>query len=100
MIKYFTLLVLALALNVNAQEGPKGPPKGERPPKHKLTESQKKLQTELLQKYDVDKNGKLDREEREKVSQEDRKKLREAGLGRGPNGPRPPRKNGPPPKKD
>ena len=45
------------------------------------------------------KNGKLDRDEREKINQEDRKKLSEAGLGRGPNGPRPPRKDGPPSKK-
>lgn len=96
MLKYFTLLLIALSLTVNAQDGPKGPPKGDRPPKHELTETQKKLQTELLQKYDTNKDGKLDRTEREKVSQEDRKKLREAGFARGP---RPPHKDGPPPKK-
>ena len=84
MLKYFTLLLLTLSLTANAQNGPKGPPKGDHRPKHELTETQKKLQTELLQKYDANKDGKLDREEREKVSQEDRKKLREAGLARGP----------------
>ena len=100
MLKYFKLFLLivglASGLVINAQEGP---PKGGRPPKPKLTETQKKLQIELLQKYDVDKNGKLDRDEREKINQEDRKKLSEAGLGRGSNGPRPPRKDGPPSKK-
>ena len=63
MLKYFKLFLLivglASGLAINAQEGPKGPPKGGRPPKPELTETQKKLQIELLQKYDVDKKWKI-----------------------------------------
>lgn len=106
MLKY--LLVIAAALTLNAQEGPKGPKtggpdpvppqlKGERPPRPKLTEEQKKQRDELVKKYDTNKDGKLDKEERIKVSEEDRKLLRSFGP---PGGPRGPRKDGPPPKKD
>jgi len=53
-----------------------------------------KLKTELLTKYDADKNGKLSPEERSKITPEDRKKLREAGLGRPPGkGPKPKKKD-------
>lgn len=95
-------LLAALTINVvNAQEGPKGPPPGPRPP---MTEAQKKVQAEMVAKYDANKNGKLDREERLKISSGDRKKMRDAIMhdamgphGKGPMGPRPPH-DGPPPK--
>ena len=100
MLKY--LLVLAAAFTLNAQEGQKperkGPPPGERPQRPKLTEEQKAQRAELVKKYDVNKDGKLDKEERLKVSEEDRKLLR--SFGPPPGGPRGPRKDGPPPKKD
>lgn len=95
MVKIFTLLLLTIGLTVNAQEGPKGPPK-ERPPRHEATKKQKQLHEELIKKYDLNKNGKLERDEREKMTPEDRKKLRDAGFK--PKGA--PRKDGPPPKKD
>jgi len=95
---YKYLLVLAAAFTLNAQEGPKGPPPGEgRPPRPKLTEEQKKQRSELIAKYDANKDGKLDKEERTKVSDNDRKTLR--SFGPPPGGPKGP-KFGPPPTKD
>ena len=102
MLKYVALFCLVLGLNVNAQEGPKGPPH-ERPPRHEVNKEQKQLHEELLKKYDVNKNGKLERDEREKMTPEDRKNLRKAGFNtRGPGRPpqHPSHKDGPPPKKD
>lgn len=97
MLKY--LLVLLTAVSVYAQEGPKGPPSGEgRPPRPQLTEEQKKQRAEIVAKYDTNKDGKLDRDEREKVSAEDRKTLR--SFGPPPGGPRGPRREGPPGKKE
>ena len=95
MLKY--LLVLTAALTLNAQDGPKGPPQGDRPPRPKLTEEQKKKRAEIVAKYDVNKDGKLDNEERLKVSDEDRKKLR--SFGPPPGGPRGPKKDGDRPNK-
>ena len=91
MLKY--LLVLLTASSVYAQEGPKGPPPGDRPPRSALTEEQKKQRAEIVAKYDANKDGKLDRDEREKVSPEDRKALR--SFGPPPGGPRGPRREGP-----
>jgi hypothetical protein len=92
---YKYLLVLAAAFTLNAQEGPKGPPPGEgRPPRPKLTEEQKKQRTELIAKYDANKDGKLDKEERAKVSDDDRKLLR--SFGPPPGGPRGPKNDAPP----
>jgi hypothetical protein len=92
---YKYLLVLAAAFTLNAQEGPKGPPPGEgRPHRPKLTEEQKKQRTELIAKYDANKDGKLDKEERAKVSDDDRKLLR--SFGPPPGGPRGPKHDGPP----
>ena len=92
---YKYLLVLAAAFTLNAQEGPKGPPPGEgRPLRPKLTEEQKKQRTELIAKYDANKDGKLDKEERTKVSDDDRKTLR--SFGPPPGGPRGPKHDGPP----
>jgi len=96
---YKYLLVLAAAFTLNAQEGPKGPPPGEgRPLRPKLTEEQKKQRTELIAKYDANKDGKLDKEERTKVSDDDRKLMR--SFGPPPGGPRGPKNDGPPPTKD
>jgi hypothetical protein len=90
---YKYLLVLAAAFTLNAQEGPKGPPPGEgRPLRPKLTEEQKKQRTELIAKYDANKDGKLDKEERTKVSDDDRKTLR--SFGPPPGGPRSPKHDG------
>ena len=49
--------------------------------KAKLSEEQKTLRKELLEKYDTNKDGKLDKEERAKVSSDDKEKLEKAGLG-------------------
>ena len=94
---YKYLLVLTAAFTLNAQEGPKGPHPGEgRPPRPKMTEEQKKQRSELIAKYDANKDGKLDKEERTKVSDNDRKTLR--SFGPPPGGPRGPKHDGPPPK--
>ena len=47
----------------------------------KLTEEQRKLRKELLEKYDANKDGKLDKSERAKISKEDQEKVEKAGLG-------------------
>lgn len=103
MLKY--LLVLLTATSLYAQEGPKGPPPGNRPPRPALTEEQKKQRDAIVAKYDTNKDGKLDREERSGVSEEDRKTLRSfgpppGGPRRGPGGPYGPRKDVPPAKKE
>jgi hypothetical protein len=96
---YKYLLVLVTAFTLNAQQGPKGPPPGEgRPPRHKLTEEQKKQRDELIAKYDANKDGKMDKEERVNVSDADRKLLR--SFGPPPGGPRGPKHDGPPPTED
>jgi hypothetical protein len=67
-----TLAVLcALSMTVKAAEG-----------KKELTAEQKAVMTEMLAKYDVNKDGKLDKEEKSKMSQEDKDKMTKAGLGR------------------
>ena len=48
----------------------------------RLTEEQRKLRKELVEKYDANKDGKLDKEERAKISKEDKEKMEKAGLGR------------------
>ena len=62
----------ALAAGANAAD---------KPAKKELTEEQKKSRTELLEKYDKNKDGKLDAEEKKAVSAEDKDKLAKAGLG-------------------
>ena len=94
----YTLLALLTALSVSAQDGPKGPPPGNRPPRPQLTEEQKAQRAALVAKYDVNKDGKLDKEERTKVSDDDRKLLR--SFGPPPGGPKGPKHDGPPPTKD
>ena len=93
---YKYLLVLTAALSLNAQEGPKGPPPGNRPPRPQLTEEQKAQRAALVAKYDANKDGKLDKEERTKVSEDDRKLLR--SFGPPPGGPKGPKHDGPPTK--
>ena len=76
---YAMVGALSVVNVVGAQQAPaEAHGKKERPA---LTEEQKKLRSELLAKYDANKNGKLDQEEFAKVTPEDRKKLREAHLG-------------------
>ncbi len=63
-------LLTATALSVGAAEKKK----------KELTEEQQKLQKELIEKYDTNKNGKLDPDEIEKISDDDKKKAKDAGL--------------------
>jgi hypothetical protein len=66
-------LSCALALTVNAAEGKKN---------HKpLTDEQKAVQKEMLDKYDANKDGKLDKDERSKMSKEDKEKYSKAMGG-------------------
>ena len=58
-------LLCATALVVQAQDAPKKA-------KKELTAEQKQLQTDMLAKYDADKNGKLDKTERAAMSAEDK----------------------------
>lgn len=71
-------ILLGFSLTSIAQDAPKPPKSQERkgPPK------------ELLEKYDINKDGKLDKEERSKISEEDKKKF--APRRKGPKGPPPP----------
>ena len=73
-----TGLALAGMLTVNADDSTNSVPPAKH---HKLTEEQKTLQKEMLDKYDTNKDGKLDKEERSKMSQEDKDKMTKAGLG-------------------
>ena len=68
-------LITALTLTVNAADGDKK--------KAELTDEQKKIQKEMLEKYDKNKDGKIDKEERSAMSAEDKKKMSDAGLGGG-----------------
>lgn len=49
-------------------------------PKKELTPEQQTVMTEMLAKYDANKDGKLDKEERAKMSQEDKDKMVKVGL--------------------
>jgi hypothetical protein len=57
-----------------------------------LTEEQKAVRQEMLQKYDLNKNGKIDAEERKLITPADKEKLARVGLG-----PVTPRRRGLPP---
>lgn len=86
--KYILLsLFFSLAVVLKAEDAPKkkSPPAPVQRPH--LTEEQKKVRTQMLEKYDLNKDGKLDKSEFEKISDVDKKKIKEAGLGR----PQPPR---------
>lgn len=69
----------ALALTAGAQDGEKKPEAPKRPP---LTDEQKAVRKEIVEKYDKDKDGKLSPDERKSISAEDRAKMQKAGLGR------------------
>ena len=56
-------LVCATVLAVQAQDAPK---------KHKMTAEQKQVMTDMLAKYDTNKDGKLDKSEKAAMSQEDK----------------------------
>jgi hypothetical protein len=47
---------------------------------HKMTDEQKTLMKEMVEKYDTNKDGKLDKEEKSKISAEDKEKMKKAGL--------------------
>ncbi len=68
-------LACATAIVVQAQEG--------KPAKKELTPEQQTVMTEMLGKYDANKNGKLEKDERAKMSQEDKDKMIAAGLMKG-----------------
>jgi hypothetical protein len=74
-------ILLGLSLTTLAQDGPKPPKSQER----------KGPSKQLLEKYDINKDGKLDKEERSKITEEDRKKF--APRRKGPKGPPPPKKD-------
>ena len=67
----------ATSLMVNAQDSKAG--------KRPLTEEQKTLLKQMVEKYDTNKDGKLDKQERAKISKEDREKMQKAGLANGKN---------------
>ena len=76
------LLTLALGLSllgglapalVRAADADNG---GKKHPK--LTEAQRKLRKEMVEKYDTNKDGKLDKEEKGKMSKEDKEKWNKA----------------------
>ena len=68
-------LLCATAIMVQAQDAK---------PKKVLTPEQQAVMTEMLAKYDANKDGKLDKEERAKMSQEDKDKMIKAGLMKAP----------------
>ncbi len=74
------LALCALTLAAPAAEGDK--PERKRP---ELTEEQKKQRSEIVAKYDTNKDGRLNAEERKAMSAEDREKLAQLS-GRGQRG--------------
>lgn len=74
----FGLVSLAISTPFASGAETDDKPATKRPP---LTEEQRKLRKEMVEKYDVNKNGKLDKEERSKISKEDQEKMDQAGVG-------------------
>jgi hypothetical protein len=64
-------LLCATAIMVQAQDAK---------PKKEYTPEQQTVMTEMLAKYDANKNGKLDKEERAAMTQEDKDKMAKVGL--------------------
>jgi hypothetical protein len=62
-------LICALALTAAAGQGKKQPD---------LTDEQKAVQKEMLEKYDTNKDGKLEKSERAKMTKEDKEKYNKA----------------------
>jgi hypothetical protein len=58
-------------------------------PKKELTPEQQAVMTEMLAKYDTNKDGKLDKTERAAMTQEDKDKMAKVGLTK-PKKPEPP----------
>jgi len=73
LLKLAFALLCVTALTVNAADGEKN--------KKELTDDQKKVMKEMLEKYDTNKDGKLDQDERAKMSDADKQKMKDAGLG-------------------
>jgi hypothetical protein len=69
-------VLCATAIAVHADDAAAGKKKG-----HKMTDEQKQVMKDMLEKYDTNKDGKLDKEERAKISAEDKEKMKTAGLG-------------------
>jgi hypothetical protein len=63
----FVALACAFTLSANAAGGKK---------QHKLTDEQKAVQKELMDKYDANKDGKLDKQEKAKMTKEEKDKYR------------------------
>ena len=55
--------------------------RGSKKVKKELTNEQQAVMTEMLAKYDTDKNGKLDKTERAAMTKEDKAKMAAVGLG-------------------
>lgn len=70
-------LACAMTLTVRAEDDKKP----EKPKRPQLTEEQKALRKEIVDKYDKDKDGKLSPEERKEISAEDKEKMQKAGIG-------------------
>lgn len=70
-------LASAVAVTARAEDDQKP----EKPKRPKLTEEQKAVRKEIVDKYDKDKDGKLSPEERKEISAEDKEKLKKAGIG-------------------
>ena len=72
--KYWVLIAViacALSLSASAEQG-----------NGKHAEKRKALKSELLAKYDSNKDGKIDKSERKSMSKQDKKRARKAGLGK------------------
>ncbi len=80
-------LVCASVIMVQAQDAA--------PRKHKLTAEQQTVMTDMLAKYDTNKDGKLDKTERAAMTAEDKAKLAAVGLGPKKKGPAAPTTNAP-----
>ena len=48
--------------------------------KKEMTPEQQKLKTEMVEKYDANKDGKVDADEAAKIDRADKKKMKEAGV--------------------
>lgn len=70
-------LASAMALTVRAEDDKKP----EKPKRPQLTEEQKALRKEMIDKYDKDKDGKLSPDERKSISAEDKEKMQKGGIG-------------------
>ena len=66
-------LLCATAIVVQAQDAK---------PKKELTPEQQTVMTEMLAKYDANKDGKLDKNERAAMTQADKDKMTKVGLGK------------------